>query len=76
MRGKAMVAGDDDDEGLRNHMLVNQLIPPLFRPHERGVEPLPHQGVSEVRRILARDRDLYIGQFIVKDEPTKVDLAG
>ena len=48
-------------------MLVNRLVPALFRPHECGVEPAAHQGVSEVRRILARDRDLYIGQFIVKD---------
>jgi len=67
MPGKAVVAGEHDDEWLRNHTPVNQIVRPLFRPHERGVKPAPHQGVSEVRGILARDRDLYIGQFIVKD---------
>src|SRR5258705_10236300 len=67
MPGKAVVAGEHDDEWLRNHTPVNQIVRPLFRPHERGVKPAPHQGVSEVRGILARDRDLYTGQFIVKD---------
>jgi hypothetical protein len=63
-RGKAVVAGEHEDERLRNHTPVNQLVCPRFRPHERGVEPAPHQGVSEVGGILARDRDLYIGQFM------------
>src|SRR5947209_4676687 len=53
MRGKAVVAGEHDDERLRNHTPVNQLVRPLFRPHERGVEPAPRQVVSEVRGILA-----------------------
>jgi hypothetical protein len=67
MRGKAVVARQHDDERLRNHTPVNQLVRPLFRPHERSVEPAPHQGFSEVRGILARDRELYIGQLVVKD---------
>src|SRR6202035_3442269 len=39
--GKAVVAGEYDDERLRNHTPVNQLVRRLFRPHERGVEPAP-----------------------------------
>ena len=51
--GKAVVAGDHDDERLRSYTLVDQIVRPRFQPHERGVEPAPHQGVSKVRRILA-----------------------
>ena len=42
MCGKAVVAGEHDDERLRSHAPVNQFGRLLFRPHERGVEPAPH----------------------------------
>ena len=67
MRGKAVVARQDDDQRLLCDQPVNQIGRLRLRPHEGDVELAPHQGLSKFRRILAGDGDLHIGQFVAKD---------
>src|SRR6266498_1017538 len=67
MRSEAVIAWQHDDEGFRGNDFEHQIGCPCFWSEERHVELTPDKSIREVGRILARDGDLDIGEFVPQD---------
>jgi hypothetical protein len=67
MRSEAVIAWQHDHERFLGYELEHQISCLCFRSEESHVELAPHKSTREVRGILARNGDLYIGEFIPKD---------
>src|SRR5258705_2700320 len=65
-RSEAVIAGQHDDERLRGDDPEHKIGCPCFSSEERHVELAPDKSLREVGRILARDGDLDIGEFVAK----------
>src|SRR3989454_4900447 len=72
IRSEAVIAWQHHDERFRGDEFEYQIGRPYFSSEERHVELAPDKSIREVGRILARDGDLDIGEFV----PKKPDRFG